>query len=213
MRSTAQMKQAAKKPVDKKNWSRWPLRITWRVGGLFMILIICRKDDRATGFGTATNSKGSQFLFKLWDHPLYRRFRVYGLLTTGEAPQHFWKAVPGSHARHLDREYHKQLKQALRPPHQQLFRPLQREKREREDQGVIIWIILMSAIILMRLPKFLRWSIKQLIAVEARITHWFSFFLLSQNPLIKRKIFGTTFHQEICRFYGKKYSYKIRMEY
>jgi len=57
----------------------------------------------------------------------------------------------------------------------------------------------------MELPSFFGGRSKQLIAIEARIYIDSSFFYaFLSNPLIQRKIFGTTIpSKKSCRFYGK----------
>ena len=108
------MKQAAKKYVDKK-----VIQVTTENYMEVMEVIYDYPDQFAgktielTGFVyNDPNNKDSLLPLSLWDHPLYRRSGVYGLLTTG-APQHFenntWIHAKGT----LSIEYHKQLKQSL----------------------------------------------------------------------------------------------------
>ncbi len=84
-----EMKQAAKKYVDKK-WSRWPLRITWRSWVILYYLTIAGK-DRSRSWPAVyndPNNKNSQFLFALGSSTVHARFRVTDTLND-EAPAAF----------------------------------------------------------------------------------------------------------------------------
>ena len=110
----SEMKQAAKKYVDKK-----VIQVTTENYMEVMEVIYDYPDQFAgktielTGFVyNDPNNKDSQFLFRFGIIHCIADSGVYGLLTTG-APQHFenntWIQAKGT----LSIEYHKQLKQSL----------------------------------------------------------------------------------------------------